>query len=475
VLTVNASDVTVRDVWVTDAGYSTTDNDAAVWVAGANATVDGVRVTNTTFGVWVDGASGATIRDSAIVGRESIARLSDRGNGIQLWEADGAVVANNTITDARDGIYFSWSTDVLARNNTMWDLRYGVHYMYSDHNRLANNTAFDNDVGYALMVSDDIDVVDNVAVNNSGTSGHGVLLKEVDHSRVARNDLVGNGNGLFVYNSMDNDVVDNLVLANDVGVHLTAGSTDARASGNSFVDNGDAMKAVLGEQVAWNGSDRGNYWDGARPVDVDHDGVSEVRFQATGVLDEMSHRQPEVEVFASSPAFDAVRLATRSVPLLETPGVVDHHPWRDRHTTTGGDTMSEIEISDVEKRYGTVTALDGVSLTVDRGETFGLVGRNGAGKTTLFKMLVGHATPDAGSVSVGGLSPTAGTALRERVGYLPEQAGFPPSFTGREVLGFHARVRDVPGDVRDQRVQRVLQTVGLADAADRHVGGTPTG
>jgi nitrous oxidase accessory protein len=326
VLTVNASDVTVRDVWVTDAGYSTTDNDAAVWVAGANATVDGVRVTNTTFGVWVDGASGATIRDSAIVGRESIARLSDRGNGIQLWEADGAVVANNTITDARDGIYFSWSTDVLARNNTMWDLRYGVHYMYSDHNRLANNTAFDNDVGYALMVSDDIDVVDNVAVNNSGTSGHGVLLKEVDHSRVARNDLVGNGNGLFVYNSMDNDVVDNLVLANDVGVHLTAGSTDARASGNSFVDNGDAMKAVLGEQVAWNGSDRGNYWDGARPVDVDHDGVSEVRFQATGVLDEMSHRQPEVEVFASSPAFDAVRLATRSVPLLETPGVVDHHP-----------------------------------------------------------------------------------------------------------------------------------------------------
>ncbi|AHG02644.1 copper ABC transporter ATP-binding protein [Halobacterium sp. DL1] len=137
--------------------------------------------------------------------------------------------------------------------------------------------------------------------------------------------------------------------------------------------------------------------------------------------------------------------------------------------------MSEIEISDVEKRYGTVTALDGVSLTVDRGETFGLVGRNGAGKTTLFKMLVGHATPDAGSVSVGGLSPTAGTALRERVGYLPEQAGFPPSFTGREVLGFHARVRDVPGDVRDQRVQRVLQTVGLADAADRHVGGYSNG
>jgi len=137
--------------------------------------------------------------------------------------------------------------------------------------------------------------------------------------------------------------------------------------------------------------------------------------------------------------------------------------------------MSDIEIRNVSKRYSTVTALDGVSLSVERGETVGLVGRNGAGKTTLFKLLVGHDTPDDGSVSVGGQSPEAGTALRERVGYLPERAGFPPSFTGREVLDFHARVREVPNDARDRRVERVLRTVGLADAADRAVGGYSNG
>ncbi|MCD2200212.1 ABC transporter ATP-binding protein [Halobacterium sp. KA-4] len=134
-----------------------------------------------------------------------------------------------------------------------------------------------------------------------------------------------------------------------------------------------------------------------------------------------------------------------------------------------------IDIRDVQKSYGTVTALDGASLAVDRGETLGLVGRNGAGKTTLFKLLVGHETPDAGSVTVAGLAPSAGTALRERVGYLPEHAGFPPSLTGREVLSFHARVRSVPADARDRRVERVLRTVGLADAADRRVGGYSNG
>ncbi|MFB6269051.1 MAG: NosD domain-containing protein, partial [Halobacterium sp.] len=183
-----------------------------------------------------------------------------------------------------------------------------------------------NDVGYALMVSDDLEIVGNVAVNNTGTSGHGILVKEVDHSTISGNHLVGNDNGIFYYNSVDDEFADNLVLANDVGVHLTAGSTDLRAHGNSFVDNADAMYAVVGEQVAWNGSERGNYWDDASSVDVDHDGVSEVRFRPEGTVEQLTREHPEARVFASSPAFDAVRLATRSVPLVETPGVVDHHP-----------------------------------------------------------------------------------------------------------------------------------------------------
>jgi len=326
VVTINASDVTVRDVWVRDAGYSTADNDAAVWLAGANSSVEDARITNTTFGVWIDGVPDARVAGTTIVGRSSIERFSDRGNGIQLWRASSAEIADNRITDVRDGIYFSWSSDVQAYGNTMWDLRYGVHYMYSDRNRLENNTAFDNDVGYALMISDDLEILNNTAVNNSGTSGHGILVREVDHSTIAGNDLVGNDNGIFYYNSQDDEFADNLVLANDVGVHLTAGSTNLHGHGNTFIDNADAMYAVVGQQVAWNTTDRGNYWDDASTVDVDHDGVSEVRFQPEGTVERLTRDHPEVRVFSSSPAFDAVRLASRSVPLVETRGVVDHYP-----------------------------------------------------------------------------------------------------------------------------------------------------
>lgn len=326
VLTVNGDRVTVRRVWVRGSGFDAAGNDAGIWVNGTGTSVVDSRLTAVTFGVWIDGVDGVRVANNTIIGRESVRPLSYRGNGIQVWKTEDSLLVDNRVTDVRDGIYYSWASNVTARNNTMWDLRYGVHYMYSDDSRLEDNAAFDNDVGYAVMLSERIRVTDNVAVNNSGTSGHGILLKRIDHSVVDGNDLVGNGNGLYVFNSADNAIAGNLVLANRVGIHLTAGSVDERVSGNSFIDNDDAVLAVIGEQVTWNASDRGNYWSGARRSDVDHDGVNEIRHRPAGLVDHLVRQHPGAAVFASSPAFDVLRRAESSFPVIAVPGVVDHHP-----------------------------------------------------------------------------------------------------------------------------------------------------
>ncbi|MEF8801140.1 MAG: ABC transporter ATP-binding protein [Halolamina sp.] len=138
--------------------------------------------------------------------------------------------------------------------------------------------------------------------------------------------------------------------------------------------------------------------------------------------------------------------------------------------------MNAIETTDLTKRYDDVVALDSVELSIPTETTFGLLGTNGAGKSTLFKLLVGHLTPDSGSVTVANRDVTAaGHTLREVVGYVPENAGFPPSLTGREVLEFHAKMRGLPAADRADRVEAALGTVGLADAADRRVGGYSNG
>ena len=135
----------------------------------------------------------------------------------------------------------------------------------------------------------------------------------------------------------------------------------------------------------------------------------------------------------------------------------------------------QLTITDVRKHYGDVTALDGPSFTVPAGSTFGLLGTNGAGKTTLLELLVGHDRPDAGTITVGDRDVTdAGHAVRQDVGFLPEDVGFPGDLTGREVLELTARLRSVGAD-RSVRIQSVLETVGLADAADRRVSGYSNG
>ena len=133
-----------------------------------------------------------------------------------------------------------------------------------------------------------------------------------------------------------------------------------------------------------------------------------------------------------------------------------------------------IDATDVRKAYGDVTALDGLTLSVPSGSTFGIIGTNGAGKSTLFRLLVGHDRPDAGTVEVGGTDVTEdGRRIRERVGYLPEHVGFPDGLTGREVLGVHRATRGLP---KDGRTAEAIARVGLTpDEADRRVSGYSNG
>ena len=338
VLTIEAANVSVRGVWIRNSGMDTSTNDAGIWVDAPNATVADSRLTEITFGVWVDGVDDATLRNNTIVGREDVSPRSYRGNGIQLWKTEGTLVENNRITDARDGIYYSWASDVTARGNTLWDLRYGVHYMYSDSCRLVNNTAADNDVGYALMLSEELSVVNNTAVNNTGTSGHGILLKRIDYSTIRGNEFVGNQRGIYSLNSAENEIVDNLVLGNRIGFHLTAGTHGERVVGNSFVGNRRHVQAVTSETHVWNDSGRGNYWSGAGAADLDDDGVSELRYRPAGLVEKLVRENPAAAVFTNSPAFEALRRAERTLPIVDAPGVVDYHPlersphdWRDHY------------------------------------------------------------------------------------------------------------------------------------------------
>ncbi len=124
--------------------------------------------------------------------------------------------------------------------------------------------------------------------------------------------------------------------------------------------------------------------------------------------------------------------------------------------------LNPIEISHVTKVYGSLRAIDDVSLTVNEGEIFSLLGRNGAGKTTLIEILEGVRKRDEGEVKILGLDPwEKGNLVHRRIGVVPQQFTFVDKSTPREAVKYYANLFGVKVDADE-----ILKEVLLQDSAD---------
>jgi ABC-2 type transport system ATP-binding protein len=123
--------------------------------------------------------------------------------------------------------------------------------------------------------------------------------------------------------------------------------------------------------------------------------------------------------------------------------------------------VSVIETQELVKTYGRIEALKGVSVRVEQGQIYGLLGQNGAGKTTLIKILLGITRKTDGDASLLG-EPAGSTAVRARAGYLPEDHQFPGYHTGYSLMDFYGQLYGVPKADRRRKIPETLELVGIA-------------
>jgi ABC-2 type transport system ATP-binding protein len=134
--------------------------------------------------------------------------------------------------------------------------------------------------------------------------------------------------------------------------------------------------------------------------------------------------------------------------------------------------VDAIAVEGLEKRYGEVQALAGVSFVVHEGEVFGLLGPNGAGKSTTVRVLATLTRPDAGRAEIAGKDVLREPGeVRRRFGYVAQESGIDTYATGRENLTLQGRVQGLGGAKLRSRVDTLLELMGLSDAADRVVSG----
>lgn len=130
-----------------------------------------------------------------------------------------------------------------------------------------------------------------------------------------------------------------------------------------------------------------------------------------------------------------------------------------------------IQTSHLTKRYGAKIAVNDLNLSIRKGEVFGLLGPNGAGKTTTILMLLGLTEPTAGRATIAGCDCTRNPLeVKSIVGYLPDNVGFYTDMTGRQNLRFTGRLNGLGGQELEDRIDALLERVGMTEAADKKTG-----
>lgn len=132
---------------------------------------------------------------------------------------------------------------------------------------------------------------------------------------------------------------------------------------------------------------------------------------------------------------------------------------------------ARVEARELTRRFGARIAVDRLSLAIEPGETFGLLGANGAGKTTFIRMVTGYLLPSSGTIQVDGISPTTDArAVHARLGFAAETSCLYPELRVQGFLRFAGEVRGLSGEALRRGIERVVDRFDLGAVTGRLVG-----
>jgi len=332
VIEVVADGVTIRNCTVRASGQDVTGEPSAIRVVAANATIESNSIEDALFGIDLRQAPGAVIRNNTIACKDL--EPGRRGDGIRLWWSHGCIVEGNTIRSSRDMVFW-YSEDLRITRNTVTDSRYGLHFMYSHGSVLEENDLLSNSVGVYLMYSNGITLRGNRMRNNRGASGYGIGLKDCDDIVITGNALLANRVGVYLDNSpssIDSTGLfeSNMIAFNEIGLLATPNTHDNVFTRNAFIENEEPAATHGRGRLVLNSFSRegvGNYWSDYAGFDLDTDGIGDVEYEPQSLFGAMLANDPNLRLFVHSPAQQAIEFTSRALPELRPEStLIDPYP-----------------------------------------------------------------------------------------------------------------------------------------------------
>ena len=313
--------ITLRGFTIRGSGATVDHEPAGVRAFDGPVVIEENRFEDVYFGIDLRQSPGSIIRNNELVGKEL--EIGRRGDGIRLWWSHGCVIQENTVRDMRDMVFW-YSEDLDISRNHVTGSRYGLHFMYSHNTVLSENELTGNSVGIYLMYSNSITLKRNRVLNNRGSSGYGIGLKDCDDIIVEDNALLANRVGAYIDNSPSSVdsvglIANNSFSFNEIGLLATPITHGNVIVGNAFFENEEQVAVHGGGQLDRNSftkDGRGNFWSDYAGFDLGGDGVGDVPHEPRSLFRNLLAREPNLRIFVHSPAQQAIELTARAFPDL---------------------------------------------------------------------------------------------------------------------------------------------------------------
>lgn len=323
ILRIGADGVTIRGLVLRRVTPSSIEDRAAITVKDARSCrIEGNRLQDTFFGIYLSGVHGCRIRGNHITGSGTQEVLA--GNAIHAWSSSDLIIEDNQLRGHRDGIYFEFTTDAEVRRNlSSHQLRYGIHFMFSQRLLYEDNQLVDNGAGVAVMYSQHVRMTGNRIERTRRSGAYGLLLKDITDGRLEGNHFAQNTVGLFAEGTSRVTFQDNEFVGNGWAVQVMANAVDNSFSRNRFEGNSFDVSTNSANAAT---EFRENFWDRYSGYDLDRDGFGDVPYPPVRLFAVVVQQNPPALILLRSFFVSLLDAAERVAPVLTPQTMVDPRP-----------------------------------------------------------------------------------------------------------------------------------------------------
>lgn len=326
VVVVAADRCVVRGFVIERSGRDLQAEDSGLLLKSNDNVIEGNELRDVLYGIYLYHSARNTIRGNSVRGRVEL-ESGERGAGLHMWNSPDNLIEDNTITEARDGMYIQSSHRNTIRRNRVSRLRYGLHYMNSDDNKFDDNVFERNVAGAAIMYSKRIEFRRNAFLHNRGFSSFGILFQDCEDNVAEDNFIVDNATGIFMEALRRTTFRRNVIAENDLALMAYSNSENNLFTENNFVENLSPLR-IVGKRAGaqWNEMRRGNYWSDYDGYDLDGDGVGDVAHKIQNVFEYLEGNYPRLRLYLNSPAARALATAEKTFPIIKGSTEADAAP-----------------------------------------------------------------------------------------------------------------------------------------------------